>query len=131
MSELCDGEDGDDADRCVSVLLSVYGLRQDAAAQAGRLLRVLLLRLGALSARPGGPVRQYAVVLLWLSTRSPVLSEGAAARLRSQRVHSMATNSSQLAPLQPEPPAVGIAPVMSSRSILWNDSALLNSCDWQ
>ena len=47
------------------------------------------------------------------------------------RPHSMATNSSHEEPLQPVPPAVGIAPVMSSRSILWNDSALLNACYWQ
>jgi hypothetical protein len=106
-------------------------LWHDAAAQAGRLLRVLLVRLGAVSAGSGGPVGQYAVLLHRLSNRPRFLSEGAAVRPRIQRVHSIATNSSQLAPLQPEPPAVGIAPVMSSRSILRNDSALLNAWVWQ
>ena len=39
------------------------------------------------------------------------------------RVHSMATKSSQLPPLQVVPLPVGMAPVMSSRSTLRNDSA--------
>ena len=46
-------------------------------------------------------------------------------------MHSMATKSPQLAPWQAPGPLVGIAPVMSSRSTLRNDSACPNSCVWQ
>jgi hypothetical protein len=46
-------EIGDDADRRLPIFLCVHGLRSETAAEAGRLLRVLLLRLGAVSADPG------------------------------------------------------------------------------
>jgi len=45
--------DGNDAHRCVHLLPRVRGLRRVAAAEAGRLLRVLFLRLGPLSPDPG------------------------------------------------------------------------------
>jgi len=41
--------------RCLPVLLRVQGLRRDAQAVAGRLLRILFLRHGAVPARAGGP----------------------------------------------------------------------------
>ena len=53
LSELWNREDGNDADRCVPDFLCVYRLRGEAAAEAGRLLRFLFLRLGALSAGSG------------------------------------------------------------------------------
>ena len=43
----------------------------------------------------------------------------------------MATKLSQLPPLQAPGPLVGMAPVMSSRSTLRNDSAWANSREWQ
>ncbi len=46
-------EIGDDADRCLPVFLYLQRLRRDAAAEAGRLLRVLFLRLGSVPADPG------------------------------------------------------------------------------
>src|SRR6266404_3015301 len=49
MSALRCREIGDHAHRRLPVFLFVHRLRGDAAAQAGRLLRVLLLRFGALS----------------------------------------------------------------------------------
>src|SRR5216684_7757965 len=48
--------DRNDAHRCVYLLPRVRGLRRAAAAEAGRLLRVLFLRLGSLSPDPGEPV---------------------------------------------------------------------------
>lgn len=45
---------GDDADGCVPVLLPVHRLRSEAQAEAGRLLRVLLVWLGAVPADAGG-----------------------------------------------------------------------------
>src|SRR5262245_30472993 len=50
MSALRRREIGDHADRCLPVFLYVHRLRRDAAAEVGRLLRILLLRLGSLSA---------------------------------------------------------------------------------
>jgi hypothetical protein len=47
-----------DADRCLPVLLCMQGLRRDAQAVAGRLLRVLLLRHSALSTRADGTLRR-------------------------------------------------------------------------
>src|SRR5262249_20356010 len=46
--------DGTDADECVPVLLRLHGVWRASQAQAGRLLRLLLLRLGALPAGPRG-----------------------------------------------------------------------------
>jgi len=43
------------------------------------------------------------------------------------RMHSMATKSSQALPLQEPGPLEGMAPVMSSRSTLWNDKACVYS----
>ena len=43
----------------------------------------------------------------------------------------MATKLSQALPLQEPGPLVGMAPVMSSRSTLRNDSAWANSREWQ
>jgi hypothetical protein len=42
------------------LFLSVHGLRDPVAAEAGRLLRLLLLRLGSLPANTGG------ATVLWL-----------------------------------------------------------------
>jgi hypothetical protein len=42
-----------DADRCLPVFLHMHRLRRDAAAEVGRLLRVLFLRLGIVSANSG------------------------------------------------------------------------------
>ena len=50
------GETGDDADRRLPVLLYLQWLWREAATEAGRLLRVLLLRLGAVPADPGAAV---------------------------------------------------------------------------
>src|SRR6516162_5182612 len=47
-------KDRDHADRGMPVFLRMHGLRRAFAPQAGRLLRVLLLRVGALSADTGG-----------------------------------------------------------------------------
>jgi len=46
-------QSGNHADRCLPVLLSMHRLRCDAAAQARRLLRLLLLWLGPVSAETG------------------------------------------------------------------------------
>jgi hypothetical protein len=56
LPELRASIDGNDADRCVHLLPRVCELRRVAAAEAGRLLRVLFLRLGSLSPDPGQPV---------------------------------------------------------------------------
>ena len=56
MPELQASIDGNDADRCVHLLPRVRGLQRVAAAETGRLLRVLFLRLGSLSPDPGQPV---------------------------------------------------------------------------
>jgi hypothetical protein len=69
LSELWNGEDRDDGDRRVLDRLSVQWLRRDAAAQAGRLLRLLFLRFGALSTGPGDAFRRYAILLRRLSNR--------------------------------------------------------------
>ena len=53
LSALRNRESGDHAHRCVPHLVPMHRLRRDAAAQAGRLLRVLLVRLDAMPARPG------------------------------------------------------------------------------
>ncbi len=53
------------AHRCLPVVLRVRGLPYPAQAQARRLLRILLLRLGALSARSG-----FRKILLQLSLRA-------------------------------------------------------------
>jgi hypothetical protein len=53
LPELRASIDGNDAHRCVHLLPRVRGLRGVAAAEAGRLLRVLFLRLGSLSPNPG------------------------------------------------------------------------------
>jgi hypothetical protein len=47
-------EVGNDANQCLPVLLRVYRLRREAAAEAGRLLRVLFPWLGAVSTGSGG-----------------------------------------------------------------------------
>jgi hypothetical protein len=61
-------EVGSDADRRLPVLLRVHRLRRKAQAEAGRLLRVLLVRLGALSA-DAGPVTRghllFTVAEMW------------------------------------------------------------------
>jgi hypothetical protein len=44
---------GDHADQCLSVFLYVHWLRRDAAAEAGRLLRILFVWLGSMPADPG------------------------------------------------------------------------------
>src|ERR1700749_3619935 len=51
----------DDAARCLSVLLCLQRLRREAEAESGRLLRVLLVRISALSA--GAAARQGIVLL--------------------------------------------------------------------
>jgi hypothetical protein len=56
LPALRNGESGDDADGCLPDFLYVRAVRRDAAAEAGRLLRVLLLRFSAVSADPGGAV---------------------------------------------------------------------------
>src|SRR5262249_52032497 len=109
----------------------MHRLRRDAAAQAGRLLCILFLRNGALSTGSGGTFGGHAILLYELSGPPGPAGQHAATSTAVYREHSMATNSSHDAPLQPLPPAVGIAPVISSRSTLWNDSALSNSCDRQ
>jgi hypothetical protein len=53
MSALRHGEIGTYASRRLPVLLQVYWLRRDASPEEGRLLRVLLVWLGAVSADPG------------------------------------------------------------------------------
>jgi len=53
MSALRCREIGNDADGRLPVLLHLHRLWRDAAAEAGRLLRVLLLRLRAVPADPG------------------------------------------------------------------------------
>lgn len=50
----------DDAARCLSVLLCLQGLRREAEAESRRLLRILLLRIGAL---PAGPAARQGIVL--------------------------------------------------------------------
>ena len=49
-----------DADRCLSVLLYLQGLRTEAQAIGRRLLRVLFVRVGAL---PAGPAKREEPVL--------------------------------------------------------------------
>jgi hypothetical protein len=56
LSALCDRSDGNHAHRRLSVFLSLHGLWGTAAAQTGRLLRILLLRLRAVPARTGPTV---------------------------------------------------------------------------
>src|SRR5262249_61845481 len=56
MSALRHREIGGHADRCLPVFLYLHRLRRDPAAEAGRLLRVLFLRLGSLPADPGPAV---------------------------------------------------------------------------
>ena len=56
MPALRHGEVGTHVDRCVPVLLHLHRLRGDAAAEVWRLLCVLFVRLGSLSA---GPIRAF------------------------------------------------------------------------
>src|SRR3984893_15917093 len=53
LSALRHREVGDHADQCLPIILYLHRLRRDAAAEAGRLLRVLFLRLGSMPADPG------------------------------------------------------------------------------
>jgi len=66
LSALRNGKSGDNADGRLPHLLCMHEVRCDAAAEAGRLLRVLLLRFGSVSADPGGTVgrREQRLVLL-------------------------------------------------------------------
>ena len=50
-------KDGSDADRCVPDFLRMHELRYQAAAKARRLLCLLFLQLGPLSADSGGTLR--------------------------------------------------------------------------
>jgi hypothetical protein len=52
MSALRRREGGDDADQCLSVLLQLHWLRSDTATEARRLLYILLVWFGAMSAHP-------------------------------------------------------------------------------
>jgi hypothetical protein len=61
-----------------------------------------------------------------LPSRNPWHARAPPAEGLGQRLHSMATNSSQEPPRQFAPFA-GTAPVTSSRSILWNDLAWAKS----
>src|SRR5262249_36866274 len=56
LSALRHREIGGHADRCLPVFLYLQRLRRDTAAEAGRLLRVLFLRLGSVPADPGRAV---------------------------------------------------------------------------
>src|SRR5262249_35884684 len=56
LSALRHREIGGHADRCLPVFLYLHRLRRDPAAEAGRLLRVLFLRLGSVPADPGRAV---------------------------------------------------------------------------
>jgi hypothetical protein len=76
MPELQASIDGNDADRCVHLLPRVRGLRRVAAAETGRLLRVLFLRLGSLSPNPGQPV-------MLRDAGQPIGAEGACVEARA------------------------------------------------
>jgi hypothetical protein len=65
-------EIGNDADRRMSVLLYVHPLRDDAAAQVGRLLRILFVRLGSMSTNPGRAIGEAwrIAMLRWIRSRN-------------------------------------------------------------
>jgi hypothetical protein len=65
----------DHADRRLPVLLRLQGLRRTAETQARRLLRVLLLRLGTVSADTGGEMLRLALAVLNRPSR-PLQSRG-------------------------------------------------------
>jgi hypothetical protein len=62
MPELWVSADRNDADGCLHLLPPVHGVRNDVAAEAGRLLCLLLLRLGSLPANTSG------ATVLWLGS---------------------------------------------------------------
>jgi hypothetical protein len=64
------------------------GLRNKAKAKVGRLLRVLLLRLGALSADSSSARRQAACCLLLCVTGDDQRADPNLARLAWQRAHT-------------------------------------------
>lgn len=69
------GVHGDDASRRVHRLLRMHRMRRDIEAQARRLLRILFVWLGAVSADPGGP-RQYRCRVLPVRRRFRLLLRG-------------------------------------------------------
>jgi hypothetical protein len=76
LPELQASIDGNDADRCVHLLPRVRGLRRVAAAETGRLLRVLFLRLGSLSPDPGQ-------LVMLRDAGQPIGAEGACVEARA------------------------------------------------
>src|SRR5262249_34661986 len=74
-------EIGDHADRCLPVFLYLHRLRRDAAAEAGRLLRVLFLRLGSVPADPdrtvGGDGRRFVLCQITIMANDVVQSSRA------------------------------------------------------
>ena len=64
LSNLWASAERNDADRCMHLLLRVHRLRDSVAAEVGRLLRLLLLRLGSL------PANTSSATVLWLSEAS-------------------------------------------------------------
>src|ERR1700687_1380914 len=66
QSDLRDVKERSDADRRLSVLLRLHGLRREIAAEAWRLLRVLFVRLRAVSADAGGALCGWRWRQRWL-----------------------------------------------------------------
>jgi hypothetical protein len=64
LSALRHRESGNHADERLPVFLRMHGLRHDAAAEARLLLRVLLLRVGALPPNSGGAFGRYRGTLM-------------------------------------------------------------------
>lgn len=64
LSALRRCETGEHADRCLSVLLCMHRLWHKAKAEVGRLLRILFLRLSAVSTNPGSALRRTGCCVL-------------------------------------------------------------------
>jgi hypothetical protein len=82
LSALLYREVGDHADRRLSVLLCLHGLRYEATAKGGRLLRVLLLWLDTVPAHAGaafdrGAARSFAVLIADLAADFPTAAHSA------------------------------------------------------
>src|SRR3546814_7013830 len=83
LSKLRQGLDRNHAHRCVPILLRLSALRDRAAAQEGRLLRLLLLWRCPLSADPGGSCQRRNAKLLHAVTEALTRSEEHTSELQS------------------------------------------------
>jgi len=80
---------GDDANRCMSIFLRLQGLWRSPETKAGRLLRVLLLRFGPMSADSGGQFLLRVTQCRHDRTDASILSSWRAREFMPENVNSL------------------------------------------